>query len=90
MDYRSVRRTARNSTRFLVAQAHLYAQVSTLLLIETKVARQPFFRQPVKEVLTTAERALGHENEAEYGQEKILPVWERKRGRGYWKTEDQR
>jgi len=34
--------------------------------------------------------ALKHEGEAEFDPYKILLAWARKRGRGYWRTEDRR
>ena len=34
--------------------------------------------------------ALKHEGEAEFDPEKILPAFAKKRGRGYWRTEDRR
>jgi hypothetical protein len=90
MDDRSVTRPAPPSTRSLVAGAHLCDQVSALLLIEPKVARQTFLGEPVKEILAMTAWVLKHEGEAEFDPEKILPAWVRKRGRGYWRTEDRR
>lgn len=90
MDTRSVTRPPLPSTRAILAGAHLCDQVSALLLVEAKVARQAFLGEPVKEVLAMVEWALKHEGEAEFDPEKILPAWARKRGRGYWRTEDRR
>jgi hypothetical protein len=90
MDMRSVTRPALPSTRAIVTGAHLCDQVSALLLIEPKAARQAFLGEPVEEVLAMAEWALKHEGEAKFDPEKILPAWAQKRGRGYWKTEDRR
>ena len=90
MDKVSVTRTAPPSTRSLVAGAHLCDQVSALLLIEPKVSRQAFLGEPVEEVLAMVEWALEHEGEAEFNPQKVLPAWARKRGRGYWRTEDHR
>lgn len=90
MDTRSVTRPPLPSTRAILAGAHLCDQVSALLLVEVKIIRQAFLGEPVKEVLTMAEWALKHEGEAEFDPEKILLAWAKKRGRGYWRTEDRR
>jgi hypothetical protein len=70
--------------------AHLCDQISTLLLVEPKIARQAFLGEPVEEVMARAEWALKHEGEAGFDSERILPAWAQKRGRGYWRTEDRR
>jgi len=49
-----------------------------------------FLGEPVDEVMAMVKWALKHEGEAEFDPEKILPAWARKRGRGYWRTEDRR
>jgi hypothetical protein len=90
MDTRSVTRPSLPSTRAVIAGAHLCDQVSALLLIEAKVARQAFLCEPVEEVMAMAEWVLKHEGEAEFDPEKILLAWARKRGRGYWRAEDRR
>jgi hypothetical protein len=90
MDIRSVTRPPLPSTRAVVAGAHLCDQISTLLLVEPKIARQAFLGEPVEEVMARAEWALKHEGEAGFDSERILPAWAQKRGRGYWRTEDRR
>ena len=90
MDARSVTRPPLPSTRAILAGAHLCDQVSALLLVESKVGRQAFLGEPVKEVLAMVEWGLKHEGEAEFDPQKILPAWERKWGRGYWRTGDRR
>ena len=90
MDTRSVTRPPLPSTRAVIAGAHLCDQVSSLLLIEAKVARQAFLGEPVEEVMAMAEWTLKHEGEMEFDPERILPSWAKKRGRGYWRTEDRR
>ena len=79
---------AHPSTRSLLAGTHLCNQISALLLVEPKVARQVFLGEPVEEVLAMVEWALKHEGEAGFDPEKILPAWAQKRGRGYWRTEN--
>jgi hypothetical protein len=88
MDTRSVTRPPLPSTRAILAGAHLCDQISALLLIEPKTVRQAFLGEPVEEVLAMVKWALKHEGEAEFDPEKILPAWAKKRGRGYWRTED--
>jgi hypothetical protein len=90
MDEVSLTRTAPPSTRSILAGVHLCDQISALLLIEPKVARQAFLGEPVKEVLAMVEWVLKHEGEAEFDPEKILPAWAGKRGRGYWRKEERR
>jgi hypothetical protein len=60
------------------------------LLVDTKVTRQAFLGEPVEEVMAMARWILKHEGEVEFDPEKILPAWAKKRGRGYWRTEDRR
>jgi hypothetical protein len=60
------------------------------LLIEAKTTRQAFLGEPVEEVMAMVKWALKHEGEADFDPKKILPAWARKRGRGYWRTEDRR
>ena len=90
MDTRSVTRPPLPSTRAVVAGTHLCDQVASLLLVEPKVIRQAFLGEPVEEVMAMAEWILKHEGEAQFDPEKILPAWAKKRGRGYWRTEDRR
>jgi hypothetical protein len=90
MDIRSVTRPPLPSTRAVVAGAHLCDQVSALLLVEAKTTRQAFLGEPVEEVMAMVKWALKHEGETEFDPERILPAWARKRGRGYWRTEDRR
>jgi hypothetical protein len=90
MDTRSVTRPPLPYTRSILAGAHLCNQVSALLLIEPKVTRQVFLGEPVEEVMAMTEWALKHEGEAEFDPERILSAWAKKRGRGYWRTEDRR
>jgi hypothetical protein len=90
MDTRSVTRPPLPSTRAILAGAHLCDQVSALLFVEPKVIRQAFLGEPVEEVMAMVKWALKHEGEAEFDPERILLAWARKRGRGYWKTEDRR
>jgi hypothetical protein len=90
MDTRSVTRPTLPSTRAILAGAHLCDQVSALLLVEAKTARQAFLGEPVEEVLAMMEWALKHEGEAEFDPQRILLAWAKKRGRGYWRTEDRR
>src|SRR5215212_2893077 len=90
MDTRSVTRPPLPSTRAILAGAHLCDQVSALLLIEPKTARQIFLGEPVEEVMAMVKWALKHEGEAEFNSEKILLAWAMKRGRGYWRAEDPR
>jgi hypothetical protein len=90
MDKVSVTRPAPPSTRSVLAGAHLCDQVAGLLLIESKVARQVFLGEPVEEVLAMVKWTLKHEGEASFDPERILPVWAKKRGRGYWRVEDRR
>src|SRR3712207_6333901 len=90
MDTRSVTRPPLPSTRTILAGAHLCDQVSALLLIEPKTARQAFLGEPVEEVMAMAGWVLKHEGEAEFDPEKILPAWAKKRGRGCWRTQDSR
>ncbi len=90
MDVRSVTRPPLPSIRSVLAGAHLCGQVASLLLVEAKVVRQAFLGEPVEEVLAMVEWALKHEDEASFNAEKILPAWAQKRGRGYWRVEDQR
>jgi hypothetical protein len=95
MDIRSVTRPPLPSTRAVVAGAHLCDQISTLLLVEPKIARQAFLGEPVEEVMARAEWALKHEGEAGFDSERIpasLGTEERPRiledrgppGRGVW------
>ena len=90
MDTRSVTRPPLPSTRVVVAGAHLCDQVSALLLIEAKTIRQAFLGGPVEEVMAMVKWSLKHEGEAEFAPERVLPSWAKKRGRGYWRTEDRR
>jgi hypothetical protein len=90
MDMKSVTRPPLHSTRAILAGAHLCDQVSALLLIEAKVARQAFLGEPVEEVMAMVKWVLKHEGEVEFDSERILLAWARKRGRGYWRTEDRR
>ena len=90
MDTRSVARPPLPSTRAILAGAHLCDQISALLLIEAKVARQASLGEPVEEVMAMAEWVLKREGEATFDTEKILPAWAKKRCRGYWRTEDRR
>jgi hypothetical protein len=90
MDTRSVTRPTLPSTRSLLTGAHLCDQVSALLLIEAKATRQAFLGEPVEEVMAMTQWAIKHEGEADFDTEKILLAWARKRGRGYWRTEDRR
>lgn len=90
MDMRSVTRPPLPSTRSVIAGAHLCDQISGLLMIESKIARQAFLGEPVEEVMAMAEWALKHQGEAGFDTEKILPAWAQKRGRGYWRVEDRR
>jgi hypothetical protein len=60
------------------------------LLIEVKITRQAFLGEPGEEVMAMVKWALKHEGEPEFDTERILPAWARKRGRGYWRTEDRR
>ena len=78
------------STRTVVAGAHLCDQASALLLIQAKTTRRAFLGEPVEEVMAMVKWALKHEGEADFDPEKILLVWARKRGRGYWRMEDRR
>ena len=88
MDTRSVTRPPLPSTRAVLAGAHLCDQISALLLIEPKVVRQVFLGEPVEEVVAMVKWTLKHEGETGFDPEKILPAWAKKRGRGYWRTED--
>ncbi len=88
MDIRSVTRPAPPSTRSVLAGAHLCDQVAGLLLVEPKTTRQVFLGEPVEEVLAMVKWALKHEGEASFNPERILPAWAKKRGRGYWRTQD--
>ncbi len=90
MDTRSVTCPPLSSTRAIVAGAHLCDQISALLLIEAKVARQAFLGEPVDEIMAMTEWALKHEGEAAFDPERILSAWAKKRGRGYWRTDDRR
>jgi hypothetical protein len=90
IDTRSVTRPPLPSTRAILAGAHLCDQISALLLIAPKIARQAFLGEPFEEVMAMAKWALMHEGEAEFDPEKILPAWAKKRGRGCWRTEDRR
>ncbi len=90
MDGLSVTRPPHPSTRSIVSGAHLCDQISVLLLIEPKIARQVFLGEPVQKVLAMVEWALKHEEEAGFDSEKILSAWAQKRGRGYWRVEDRR
>ena len=90
MDKVSVTRPAPPSTRSVLAGAHLCDQVAALLLVESKVARQVFLGEPVEEVMAMVKWSLKHEGETEFDPQKILLAWARKRGRGYWRTEDRR
>jgi hypothetical protein len=90
MDTISVTRPTLPSTRAILAGAHLCDQISALLLIEPKIARQAFLGEPVEEVMAMAEWAFKHEGEAEFNPAKILLAWARKRGRGYWRVKDRR
>src|SRR5687767_4970306 len=90
MDTSSVTRPPLHSTRAILTGAHLCDQVSALLLIEAKTVRQAFLGEPVEEVMAMAGWVLKHEGEADFDPEKILPAWAKKRGRGYWRTEDRR
>jgi hypothetical protein len=74
----------------VIAGAHLCDQVSALLLIEAKDARQAFLGEPVEEVMVMVKWVLKHEGEEEFNPERILPAWAQKRGRGYLRTEDRR
>jgi hypothetical protein len=58
--------------------------------VEPKTVRQAFLGEPVEEVMAMVKWALKHEGEAEFAPEKILPAWAKKRGRGYWRSEDRR
>jgi hypothetical protein len=90
MDTISVARPLLPSTRAILAGAHLCEQVSALLLIKPKVGRQAFLGEPVEEVMAMVKWALKHEGEATFDPERILLAWAKKRGRGYWRTEDRR
>jgi hypothetical protein len=90
MDTRSVTRPPLPSLRAVVARAHLCDQVSALLLIEPKSARQALLGEPVDQVMAMVKWSLKHEGEAEFDPDRILPAWAKKRGRGHWRTEDRR
>ncbi len=84
MDKVSVTRSSPPSTRAIVADEGLCAQVAALLLCDLGPIHDAFIGEPAEEVLEMVRWALSHEDDEGFDAAQVLTTWAKKRGRGAW------